>query len=291
MTSHDRRFRFGAMAAAARSAKEWVSTAQHVEALGFSTLLCPDTTGTLAPFAALSAAAAATETLRLGTFVLASPLRTPGTVAWESATVDALSGGRFELGLGAGRPDAARDAARLGLPFGSAAERIAQIEATIAAVRARFTGSEPAAQYDSVRAVQHPGPPILLAGTGPRMLRLAAQQADMLTLGLAPQSTDDDLAAKTDELRRMDAAAFDRLELVLNISLVGENAPPQLARWLGADPRELIRGGSITALAGTPRQMADTLLRRRERSGMSYIAVNAMFADQIAPVIELLADQ
>ncbi|HEU5356693.1 MAG TPA: LLM class flavin-dependent oxidoreductase [Actinocrinis sp.] len=291
MAARDRRFRFGAMAAAARTAKEWASTAQHVEALGFSTLLCPDTTGTFEPFAALSAAAAATESLRLGTFVLASPLRTPGAVAWESVTLDALSGGRFELGLGAGRPDAARDAARLGLPFGSAAERIAQLEATIAAVRARFAGSDPTAQYDSARAVQQPGPPILLAATGPRMLRLAAQQADMLTLGLAPRSTEDDLAAKMDELRRIDAAAFDRLELVLNVALVGENAPPQLASWLGADPEELIRGGSIATLVGTPRQMADTLLRRRERTGVSYISVNAMFADQIAPVIELLADQ
>lgn len=291
MTSHDRRFRFGAMAATARSAKEWVSTAQHVEALGFSTLLCPDTTGTLAPFTALSAAAAATGTLRVGTFVLAAPLRSPGTAAWESVTLDALSGGRFELGLGAGRPDAERDAARLGLPFGSAAERIARLEATIAAVRARFAGSEPAAQYDSVRGVQQPGPPILLAGLGPRMLRLAAQQADMLTFGLPPQSTEDDLAAKTQELRRIDAAAFDRLELVLNVALVGENAPPHASRWLGADPAELIRGGSISTLVGTPRQMADTLLRRRERTGVSYTVVGAMFADQVAPVIELLADQ
>jgi len=290
MASHDRRFRFGAMATA-RTAKEWASTAQRAEDLGFSTLLCPDTTGTFEPFAALSAAAVATDRLRLGTFVLASPLRSPGAVAWSSVTLDALSGGRFELGLGAGRPDAARDAARLGLPFGSASERIARLEATIAAVRARFAGSEPAARHDSVHGVQQPGPPILLAGTGPRMLRLAAQQADMLTFGLPPQSTEDDLAAKTDELRRIDAAAFDRLELVLNVALVGENAPPQLASWLGADPRELIRGGSIAALAGSPRQMADTLLRRRERTGVSYISVNAMFADQIAPVIELLADQ
>ena len=291
MTAHDRRFRFGAVAAVARSAKEWASTAQHLEELGFSTLLCPDTTGTFAPFAALTAAATATETLRLGTYVLASPLRSPGTVAWESVTLDALSGGRFELGLGAGRPDAARDAARLGLPFGSAAERIARLEETIAAVRARFAGSDPAAQRDAVRGVQQPAPPIMVAGVGPRMLRLAALHADTLALGLPPQSTDDDLAAKADELRRFDAAAFDRLELALNIALVGENAPPHAAAWLGGDPQELIRGGSITALVGTPRQMADALLRRRERSGVSYVSVNVMFADRFAPVIELLADQ
>lgn len=291
MTSSDRRFRFGVVAAAARTAKEWASTARRIEELGFSTLLCPDTTGTFAPFAALTAAAAATEKLRVGTYVLASPLRSPGTVAWESVTLDALSGGRFDLGLGAGRPDAAQDAARLGLPFGSAAERVKRLGETIAAVRARFAGSDPAAQRDAVRGVQQPAPPILLAGTGPRMLRLAAQHADMLALSLPPQSTEEDLAAKTDELRRIDTAAFDRLELAVNVALVGEDAPPHASSWLGADPQELIRGGSITALVGSPRQMADTLSRRRERTGVSYISVNAMFADRFAPVIELLADQ
>src|SRR5690348_2021823 len=174
--SSGRRFRFGAVAGFSRNGQEWAATARRVEQLGFSTLLCPDVTGTFAPFQALSAAAAATSTLRVGSYVLAAPLRTPGAVAWETASLDALSGGRFELGLGAGRPAAARDAARLGLPFGAPAERIAQLEATIAAVRARFAGSDPAAQYDSARAVQQPGPPILLAATGPRMLRLAAQQ-------------------------------------------------------------------------------------------------------------------
>src|SRR5580698_6645238 len=107
-----RRFRFGAVAGFGRSGQEWAANARHIEQLGFSTLLCPDGTGTFAPFQALSAAAAVTGTLRLGTYVLASPLRTPGDVAWESASLDVLSGGRFELGLGAGRPDAERDAAR-----------------------------------------------------------------------------------------------------------------------------------------------------------------------------------
>lgn len=288
MSAHDRGFRFGAVAAVARTAPEWAATARHVEELGFSTLLCPDTMGTLAPFAALSAAAASTESLRLGTYVLAAPLRSPGMVAWESATLDLLSGGRFDLGIGAGRPDAAQDAARLGLPFGAAGERITRLEETLASVRARFAGSDPHGRRDAVRGVQQPGPPILLAGTGPRMLRLAGQHADILALGLPPQSTEDDLAAKTEELRGIDAAAFDRLELNLNIALVGEDVPPHASSWLGADPLELIRGGSITVLVGAPRRIADTLLRRRERTGVSYISVNAMFADRFAPVIELL---
>jgi probable F420-dependent oxidoreductase len=286
--SSGRRFRFGAVAGFGRTGQEWAATARHVEQLGFSTLLCPDVTGTFAPFQALSAAAAATSTLRLGSYVLAAPLRTPGAVAWETVSLDVLSGGRFELGLGAGRPGAARDAGRLGLPFGTPAERVSRVEETLAAVRARYAGSDQAAGHDAVRGVQQPRPPVLLAGTGPRMMRLAAREADILALGLPPQSTDDDLAATSGQLRAIAADAFDRLELNVNIALVGDDIPPQAGSWLGADPAELIRAGSITVLTGSPRQMADTLLRRRDRSGVSYVSVNAMFAGTFAPVIELL---
>jgi hypothetical protein len=73
-------------------------------------------------------------------------------------------------------------------------------------------------------------------------------------------------------------------------SLVGDDYPPQAAAWLGADPQDLIRNGSITVLVGSARQMADTLLRRRDRAAVSYVSVNAQFADRFAPVIELLAD-
>lgn len=289
--SHDRGFRFGAVAAFGRTGQEWAATARRLEGFGFSTLLCPDTTGTFAPFQALSAAAAATGKLRVGTYVLASPLRTPATVAWEAASLDVLSGGRFELGLGAGRPGAARDAERLGLPFGTPGERVDRIEQTLAAVRARYAAAvEGRGAHDAVRGVQQPCPPVLLAGTGPRMLRLAAREADVLALGLPPRSTLEDLAAKTKQLRELDAEGFDRLELNLNIALVGEQIPPHAESWLGADPRELIRGGSITVLVGSPRQMADTLLEWRERAAVSYISVNAQFAEAFAPVVELLAE-
>jgi len=130
---------------------------------------------------------------------------------------------------------------------------------------------------------------VLIAGTGSRMLHLAAREADILALGLPPQSTADDLAAKADQVRAIVGHGFDRLELNLNIALVGNEIPPQAASWLGADPQALIRGGSITVLAGSARQMADTLLRRRDRSAVSYISVNAQFADAFAPVVELLA--
>ena len=287
--SGERRFRFGAVTAFGRTGLEWAATARHIEQLGFSTLLCPDGTGTFAPFQALSAAAAATSTLRLGTYVLAAPLRPPGQVAWETASLDVLSGGRFELGLGAGRPAAERDAARLGLSLGTPAERVSRIEQTIEAVRTRYAALDEVSSHDAVRGVQQPRPPVLVAGTGPRMLHLAAREADILALGLQPQSTEDDLAAKADQVRSIAGSGFDRLEFNLNIALIGDEIPPYAASWLGADPQALIRNGSITVLTGSARQMADTLLRRRDRTAVSYISVNAQFADKFAPVIELLA--
>lgn len=287
--SAERRFRFGAVAAFGRSGREWAATARRAEQLGFATLLCPDGTGTFAPFQALSAAAAVTSTLRLGTFVLASPLRTPGEVAWESASLDVLSGGRLELGLGAGRPGAERDAARIGVPFGPPADRIRRIEQTLDAVRARYAGSDEAAGHDPVRGVQQPRPPVLIAGHGPKMLHLGVREADTLALGLPPRSTEDDLEAKAGQVREIAGDRFSRLELNLNIALVGDDVPPQAAAWLGADPGELIRNGSVTVLTGSARQMADTLLRRRDRAAVSYLSVNVQFADRFAPVIELLA--
>src|SRR6204780_1469963 len=251
--NNERRFRFGAVAGFGRSGQEWAANARHIEQLGFSTLLCPDGTGTFAPFQALSAAAAVTSTLRLGTYVLASPLRTPGEVAWESAGLDVLSGGRFELGLGAGRPDAGRDGARLGVPFGPPGERIGRIEQTLQAVRTRFARSDEASRSDAVRGVQQPQPAVLIAGNGPRMLALAARAATPLALGLPPRSTEDDLEAKADQVRAIADDQFDRLELNLNIALVGDDYPPQAGAWLGADPPDLVPTRSIPRVGGAPR--------------------------------------
>src|SRR5690348_7275276 len=105
---HQRPFRFGVVSAAARSGDQWLDRARHIESLGYSTLVVPDNLRyTLAPLPALAAAAAATTRLRLGTYVLANDLRHPVLLAKDVASLDLISGGRVELGIGAGRPDAA----------------------------------------------------------------------------------------------------------------------------------------------------------------------------------------
>ena len=103
-------------------------------------------------------------------------------------------------------------------------------------MRTRYAGSDEAA-HDPVRGVQQPQPPVLIAGHGPKMLLLAAHEADTLALGLPPRSTEDDLEAKAGQVRAIAGDRFGRLELNLNIALVGDEIPPQAAAWLGADPR------------------------------------------------------
>src|SRR5690348_1706143 len=195
-----RPFRFGVVAASARSAEDWINKAHHIESLGYATLVMPDTLRyTLAPLPALGAAAAATRTLRLGTYVLANDLRHPVMLAKAVASLDLLSGGRFELGIGAGRPDAAAENRMLGLSFDSGAVRVARLAESLAILKALLGGRKPdggGAHYQSAEAeisplpVQQPHPPILIAGSGRQMLSLAAREANIIALGLAPDASE-----------------------------------------------------------------------------------------------------
>src|ERR1700750_1831456 len=126
-------FRFGVVSAFAPSGEHWLAPARRVESLGFATLVVPDNLRyTLAPLPALAAAAAATRSLRLGTYVLGNDLRHPVTLAKDVATLDLLSGGRFELGIGAGRPDSAVENRMLGLEFDSGGVRVARLAESLA---------------------------------------------------------------------------------------------------------------------------------------------------------------
>ncbi|MGW5361804.1 TIGR03621 family F420-dependent LLM class oxidoreductase [Actinopolymorpha pittospori] len=283
-----RSFRFGVVAALAPTADAWAATARRAEDLGFTNLLVPDTLGTLSPLPALAAAATATTSLRVGPFVLNTPLYAPAAVAHDTVSMDVLTGGRFELGLGAGRPGGERDAEQLGLPFGTPGERVRHLAETIRVVKAALDKRDGESE-SPLRAVQQPGPPILVAGAGRRLLTLAAREADIVALGVAPQGTEYDLAAKVGELRDVAGDRFDALELSVNLAGVGADLPAWMARQLGGDPAELVRRGSAAILTGTPAEMADTLLRRRDALGISYVSVNGMFMEEFAPVVERLA--
>ncbi|GAA5205612.1 LLM class flavin-dependent oxidoreductase [Microbacterium kyungheense] len=266
-------FRFGVVTGAHGDARAWSETARRIEDEGFSALLVPDTLYTPSPFLALSVAAAATDTLHLGTWVLAAPLRTPAATVRETRTLVELSHGRFELGLGAGRPQGEADAAALGVPWGSGRERVDQVEATIRAVREAFGGEVP----------------LTLAAGGDRMMRMAGRHAHTVALPLPPHA---DLAAVTDAADRVRAATppdREAVELSLQIAGVGESVPEWLRRSAGLTPESLRAAGAVAALSGDVARDADALRALRAATGVSFFTVPGELAPALAPLVAELA--
>jgi probable F420-dependent oxidoreductase len=297
MLAH-RPFRFGVVAAQARSADEWVAKAQHAESLGYATFLIPDTLGpTFAPLPALAIAAAATRSIRLGTFVLANDFRNPVLLARECATLDFLSGGRLELGLGAGRPGAEDDNRALGIAFDSGAVRVERLAEALGIVKALFSGLPVQAgqHYATAGAqifpqpVQQPRPPILIAGGGKRLLSLAAQEADIVTFAVRPDAGEAVFKEKIEWLRQAAGERFPQLELNLNLIAAGQELPQWLPARMGLDPAQLVKSGSLAVLMGTVEEMCAQLLARREALGITYVTLADALMDTFAPVVERLA--
>ncbi|MDB5064406.1 MAG: Luciferase-like monooxygenase [Chloroflexi bacterium] len=279
-----RPFRFGVVAAQAGSGEEWVAVARHAEELGFSTMLVPDTLGrTLAPLTAIACAAAPTRRLRVGTYVLVNDFRHPVLLAREAATLDLLSGGRMELGLGVGRPNAAADYATLGLTFDRGGARVDRLAAALPIIKAQLE------REGFPRPVQDPRPPILIAAGGRRMLALAAEHADIVALAARPDEPEVALAERVAQLREAAPQRFDSLELNVNLAAVGAELAPQALAYLQMDLEELVRVGSSVLLLGSPAEMCEELMRRREALGVSYFTVPASSMEVFAPVVEALA--
>jgi probable F420-dependent oxidoreductase len=294
-----RPFRFGVVAAQARSADEWADKARHVESLGYATLLVPDNVQyTLAPLPALAVAGAATHTLRLGTYVLANDFRNPVLLAKDAATLDLLSNGRFELGIGAGRPNAEADYRMLGVPFDAGALRVARLAESLTILKSLFAGERASTPGDhpgiadaqiSPPPVQQPRPPILVAGSGRQMLRLAAREADIVALGLPPDASEPIAADMISRLREAAGDRFSHLELNLNLMAVGDHLPRFLSAQLGLTAEALAQKGSVAALRGTTEQLCEQLIQRRATLGFSYIVVSDELMEPFAPVVHRLA--
>src|SRR6266702_5864005 len=185
-------FRFGVVVAYAPSHTAWITTARRVEELGYASLLMPDrpSIGGLAPLTALAVAAEATTTLRVGSYVFCNDYRHPVLLAREAATLDLLSEGRFELGLGAGVGPT--EFQQMGMPFASAGTRLGHLQETLQLMKQLFTEETVnfTGKYYTIsemkgypRPVQKPHMPILVAGSGERMLKLAGSEADIVAIG------------------------------------------------------------------------------------------------------------
>jgi alkanesulfonate monooxygenase SsuD/methylene tetrahydromethanopterin reductase-like flavin-dependent oxidoreductase (luciferase family) len=265
----DKKISFGLVLPPTGTGREWVEAVRKVEQQGWTSLLIPDTLWTPAPFQALAAAAALTTRLRLRTWVIAAPLRSPTVVAREASTLQLLSDGRFELGIGTGRPDAEREAELLGVPWGTAGQRIGQVQQVIAAVR------------EKVR----PTPQIVVTAAGPRMLAAAAESADRIGLALPPAATERELRAAVDRVRSL---APGPLGLSLQVTGLAGRLPDWLRR-IGLDPQVLTDAGAVGMLTGDARQMAGTVRRLHDEFGIDEIIVPGELADDFAPVISLVA--
>jgi probable F420-dependent oxidoreductase len=294
-----RPFRFGVVAAAAQSGQEWASKARRVESLGYTTLVVPDGLNyTLAPLPALAAAAGATRSLRIGTYVLVNDFRHPVLLAKEAATLDLLSGGRFELGIGAGRPDAEAEGRMMGRAFDSGGVRVARLAESLAILKGLLAGQRvtfEGTHYSVAEAgisplpVQKPRPPILVAGSGRQLLSLAAREADIVALGVPPDASEATVAEKINVLREAAGDRFGQIEVNVSLVAVGQQVPRYVAGQLGLTAEALARMGSVVAVTGSTDEMCEQLLKRRETLGISYVMVSEELMEALAPVVERLS--
>jgi probable F420-dependent oxidoreductase len=310
MTSQ-RAFRFGVQASTAGDAAAWVALSRKAESLGYSTLTMPDHFGDqLAPVPALMAAAAATETLRVGALVWDNDYRHPVVLAKELATIDVLSGGRLEIGLGAGW--LASDYQQSGIPYDSNKVRVDRFAEGLAIIKAALSGdafSFVGEHYTvtdftgTPRPLQLPHPPILVGGGGKRVLSIAATEADIvgingtLAVGVAgPEAIASMTAEAVDrKVEIVRAAAGQRLAdvefniraFMVRVTDDRQAVVEQVAGFVQADPALVVE--SPFALIGSPAQIIDDLLRRRERWGFTYVIVGEDDIESFAPVVAELA--
>ncbi len=318
-----RLFRFSVQAFQATSAAEWTDTARQAEDLGYSTLFTTDhyfgpgeiaeQSGhrpvDVAPLVACMAAAAATTALRVGCRVFCVDYHQPVVLAKELATLDLLSGGRLEVGLGAGWVAAEYEG--LGIAMDRPGVRIARL-AQVADLLKQYWGGEPLdfdAEYVHAsgfagrpRPVQQPHPPILIGGGAPKVLRLAGAVADIVSINFnnaagklgassVAGSAADATMQKIEWIRQGAAERFDDIELELGAYFIAvrddyRSAADAMAHRFGIPTPELL--DHPHALLGSLDAVCDRLQRLRDTFGISYINVAQRNMAEFAPVVARL---
>ncbi len=310
----DRPFRFGIQAKPTTSRAALEEVARRAEALGYSTLTMPDHfDNQFAPVPALQCAADATTTLRLGALVFDNDYKHPVVLAKELATMDVLSEGRVEIGLGAGWMES--DYRASGIPYDPPGVRVSRFIEGLAVIK-QALGAEPfsfrgehytVTDYDGLpKPIQQP-PPVLIGGGAPRVLRFAAANADIvgvngdLRTGKVDSAVIDSMSAEAvdDKLSWIteSAAAAGRLEAIelsvrvfMNAITEDVTGATDFIAEMTSRPTEMI-AASPFALIGPPAKLIDDLLARRQRWGFSYVLVGEAELESFAPVVAELAGQ
>ncbi|HWO73299.1 MAG TPA: TIGR03621 family F420-dependent LLM class oxidoreductase [Dehalococcoidia bacterium] len=312
-----RPIRFGVTHSSAASPADWKQLARKVEDLGYDVLLLADHMGRQwAPLLAALAAAEATTRLRVGTQVIANDFRHPAVLAKEVATLDLLTGGRFEFGIGVGHPPTSptgrSDYAQLGMEMDEPGVRVSRLEESVQIIKRFLTSPEPfdfegrffrlKAVEPQPRPAQQPRPPIMIAGAGPRMLRLMGREADIVNIAPRPPTKGTTSRGSTgfgltisDELALIREGAGDRYE-ALELCVFADRAsvtddPAPVAEALATE-----FGISLEALhemphtlIGPPGLLEERILEHREKYGVSYRIIPGGLMEAFAPVVRRLA--
>lgn len=320
-----RPFRFAIQAFSSPTKREWVDLARKVEDSGFSTLHVADhylgpgsrIEGTghrvqaMALIPALTAAAMATTTLRIGSRMACTSYHLPTILTKEMATIDVLSEGRLEIGLGAGW--LVNEYEGMGIPFESAGRRIQLMRETAEFMLMAY-GSDAEVDYhgefiDSSgyvavpRPVQAPHPPLMIGGGAPKVLGIAGELADIASVnfnnssgvvgaGSISSSTEDETRKKVQWIKDGAGDRFDQIELetatyFISIDGRSEITADAVSKRTGLEMADLKRFPH--AAVGSVDEICDELIRRREEYGFSYITVGDAHLDAYLPIVERLA--
>ena len=292
----------------APSGADWRAQVRRIEELGYDTLLITDhITSQLAPLPAMAAALEATTRLRAGSYVFSNDYRNPVMLAKEVATLDVLSGGRVDFGIGAGWN--VRDYEMLGMPYDPPATRVPRMMEAVRLIDRLFAEEtvDWSGRYYTVRGakvlpktVQRPRPPLMIGAGGPQMLRFAARHADIVVLNpqfnadgrpMLSELTDAAARRKIDVLRTEAGARLDLLEISIYVADAGVTDKPRslldaAAMRLKGTAAQVV--DSPFFLYGSVAELKRTLLERRERFGLSYVVIPAKHFEPFAPVVREL---
>jgi probable F420-dependent oxidoreductase len=304
-----RPMRFATQSGGAPSGQEWIDRAKRLEALGYGTLAMPDHMigGAWAAMPALAAAAVATTRLRVGTLVIDNDFRNPTVFARECATLDVISNGRFELGIGAGWLD--RDYHSTGIPFDRGRVRVARLAEAVTLMKRLFTEEQVtfAGEYYRVekaecrpKTMQQPYPPFLIAGGGAEILALAGREANIVAVvpsgitgsGQIPPEKFR-LETMREQIGMVRDAAGDRfgeieLSMFLDCTLTDdrEKAIAEQAEKGKVAP-DAVRNNAYRGI-GTLREIRDHIVRVRDAVGITYFCLRGPDVESLGPIVDEL---
>ncbi|HLG12885.1 MAG TPA: TIGR03621 family F420-dependent LLM class oxidoreductase [Dehalococcoidia bacterium] len=316
MPTH-RKIRFGFAAVLPNTVAEWRDLGRKAEDLGYDVMHVADhLSRQWSPLLALLSVADATTRLRVGTQVIANDFRHPVVLAKEIATLDVLTGGRFECGIGVGHPATSAigrtDYAQLGRPMDEPGPRVGRLAESLRLIKQFLGSSEPfdfaGSFYNGTgilpfpRAVQQPRPPIMVAGAGPRMLRLSGREADIINIAPRPPTVGPsargtvgfglDIHGELELIKEAAGARYDDIELCVfaDRAVVTADVEPAMLRLqeeLQINRQQLLE--MPHTLIGEPAAIEERILADRERYGITYRIVPGALMEAFAPVVKRLA--